>query len=70
MNYKTLFLMILFTAISCISINPEVHVYETSESGNQLSLKTKFEHDSEASTIVINSKKELQTITGFGGAFT
>ena len=62
--------MILFTAISCNSINPEVQVYETSESGNQLSLQTSFEHDSEASTIVINSKKELQTITGFGGAFT
>ena len=62
--------MILSTAISCNSINPEVQVYETSESGNQLSLQTTFEHDSEASTIVINSKKEFQTITGFGGAFT
>ena len=70
MYYKTLFLMILSTAISCNSINPEVQVYETSESGNQLSLQTTFEHDSEASTIVINSKKEFQTITGFGGAFT
>lgn len=70
MYYKTFFLMILFTAISCNSINPEVQVYETSESGNQLSLLTTFELDSEASTIVINSKKELQTITGFGGAFT
>ena len=70
MYYKTLFLTILFTAISCYSINPEVQVYETSESGNQLSLQTSFEHDSEASTIEINSKKELQTITGFGGAFT
>ena len=62
--------MILSTAISCNSINPEVQVYETSESGNKLSLQTTFEHDSEASTIVINSKKEFQTITGFGGAFT
>ena len=62
--------MILSTAISCNSIKPEVQVYETSESGNQLSLQTTFEHDSEASTIVINSKKEFQTITGFGGAFT
>jgi glucosylceramidase len=70
MYYKILFLMILFTAISSNSINPEVQVYETSESGNQLSLQTSFEHDSEASTIVIYSKKELQTITGFGGAFT
>ena len=56
--------MILSTAISCNSIKPEVQVYETSESGNQLSLQTTFEHDSEVSTIVINSKKEFQTITG------
>lgn len=70
MYYKTFSLMVLFTAISCNSINSEVQVYETSESGNQLSLQTTFEHDSESSTIVINSKKELQTITGFGGAFT
>ena len=62
--------MILSTAISCNSIKQEVQVYETSESGNQLSLQTTFEHNSEASTIVINSKKEFQTITGFGGAFT
>jgi hypothetical protein len=62
MYYKTLFLMILFTAISCNSINPEVQVYETSENANQLSLQTTFEHDSEALTIVINSKKEPQTI--------
>ena len=62
--------MILSTVISCNSINLEVQVYETSESGNQLSLQTTFEHNSEASTIVINSKKEFQTITGFGGAFT
>ena len=70
MYYKTLFLMILFTVISCNSINLEVQVFETSESGNQLSLQTSFEHGSEASTIMINSKKEFQTITGFGGAFT
>ena len=29
-----------------------------------------FEQDTEPSTIELNSKKELQTISGFGGAFT
>ena len=70
MYQKTFLLMILFAAISCDSIKPELQVYETSESGNQLNLLTTFEEDSDASTIEINSKKELQTITGFGGAFT
>ena len=70
MYQKTFLLMILFAAISCDSIKPELQVYETSESGNQLNLLTTFEEDSDTSTIEINSKKELQTITGFGGAFT
>ena len=57
-------------AISCNSINTEVQVYETSESGNLLHLRTTFEQDAEPSTIELNSKKEFQTISGFGGAFT
>ncbi|MGB2233456.1 MAG: glycosyl hydrolase family 30, partial [Flavobacteriaceae bacterium] len=57
-------------AISCNSINTKVEVYETSESGNLLHLRTTFEQDAEPSTIELNSKKEFQTISGFGGAFT
>jgi len=70
MYNKTLFSIILFMAISCNSINTEVQVYETSESGNLLRLLTTFEQDAEPSTIELNSKKEFQTISGFGGAFT
>lgn len=70
MYNKTLFSIILFMAISCNSINTKVEVYETSESGNLLHLRTTFEQDAEPSTIELNSKKELQTISGFGGAFT
>ena len=70
MYNKTLFSIILFMAISCNSINTEVQVYETSESGNLLHLRTTFEQDAEPSTIELNSKKEFQTISGFGGAFT
>ena len=70
MYNKTLFSIILFMAISCNSINTEVQVYETSESGNLLRLLTTFEQDAEPSTIELNPKKELQTISGFGGAFT
>lgn len=55
---------------SCNSVNPEVQVFETSESGNQLSLRTTFEAHGEESTIALNPAKEFQTITGFGGAFT
>ena len=70
MYNKTLFSIILFMAISCNSINTEVQVYETSESGNLLRLLTTFEQDAEPSKIELNPKKELQTISGFGGAFT
>ena len=70
MYNKTLFSIILFMVISCNSINTEVQVYETSESGNLLRLLTTFEQDAEPSTIELNPKKELQTISGFGGAFT
>ena len=50
----------------------DVTVYETSESGNQLTLLTDFEpfEDSSAVEIRINPEKTFQTITGFGGAFT
>lgn len=48
-----------------------IEVYETSESGNKLTLVSEFLKESEqSSNIVINPEKEFQTITGFGGAFT
>lgn len=55
---------------SCDPTKPDVQVYETSESGHQLTLQTEFEQLEQVSNISLDPTKELQTITGFGGAFT
>ena len=47
-----------------------VEVYETSESGNKLTQITKFEKGENPSQIKLLPEEKLQTITGFGGAFT
>ena len=46
-----------------------VTVYETSQSGNQLTQVTPFTEE-KGSTVTINIDQKKQTITGFGGAFT
>ena len=56
--------------ISCTSNKPKIEVYETSESGNKLTLVTAFETVENTTTIDLDTTSELQTITGFGGAFT
>lgn len=48
----------------------DITVYETSESGNKLSLVSEFKQSEEASVIVLDPKTTFQTITGFGGSFT
>lgn len=55
---------------SCTRKNQDLEVYETSESGNQLTQITNFQQAENPSSIKVNSETELQTITGFGGAFT
>ena len=47
-----------------------IEVYETSKSGNKLTLITEFLDSEKASSITLNPKKKYQTISGFGGAFT
>ncbi|MCG0015903.1 glycoside hydrolase family 30 protein [Winogradskyella immobilis] len=47
-----------------------VEVYETSASGNKLTKITDFSPEKVKDSIKILSDKKLQTITGFGGAFT
>jgi glucosylceramidase len=47
-----------------------VEVYETSASGNKLTKVTAFNFVENFSTIKLDVNKRLQTITGFGGAFT
>ena len=48
----------------------KITVYETSESGHQLTPITSFSANAPTGTIQINKEKHLQTISGFGGAFT
>ena len=48
----------------------KITVYETSESGHQLTPITLFSANAPTGTIQINQEKHLQTISGFGGAFT
>ena len=56
---------------SCNKKNQQmVEVYETSKSGNKLTLITEYLGSEKASNITLNPKKKYQTISGFGGAFT
>jgi glucosylceramidase len=47
-----------------------ITVYETSESGHQLTEISSFSTSTQPSSLYINQNKHLQTISGFGGAFT
>ena len=55
---------------SCKDESPEITVYETSENGHKLTKVTDFEAVENPATITLDTSKEFQTITGFGGAFT
>ena len=48
----------------------EVEVYETSQKGNKLALISDFPEAKDSLVIQLRPETELQTITGFGGAFT
>ena len=63
-------LILLIMGISCSPQSLHVEVYETSESGNKLTLRTEFKKGNNPAIIKINASQEFQTITGFGGAFT
>jgi len=58
--------------MSCSKAQKElnVEVYETSASGNTLTRISKFNTSDSSSVVKILPEQELQTITGFGGAFT
>lgn len=63
-------LILIMMGTSCTQNNLEVEVFETSESGNKLTQLKQFKAADNTSSIILNPSKELQTITGFGGAFT
>ena len=68
-TYSLLIMAILL--IGCSSTPTlEVQVYETSASGNALTAVTTTSQVETGENITLYPEKSLQTITGFGGAFT
>ena len=72
MQNNCFLILFLFLMVSCNKIDNKliVDVYETSESGNKLTKISNFISEENASTIKLNPNFRLQSITGFGGAFT
>ena len=72
MKTNTLLIGLILTimATSCTDESPEITVYETSESGNKLTQVTDFKALENPTSITLDTSKEFQTISGFGGAFT
>ena len=68
-NAVQIVFILVMTLTSCTQ-PLEVEVFETSESGNNLTKRTDFVATANPSTITLNDSKEFQVITGFGGAFT
>ncbi len=69
---NTIAFIAILIMISCNNENNKlmIDVYETSASGNKLTQITEFKKSDNATQIKLLPDKELQTITGFGGAFT
>lgn len=63
--------ILAFTIMACSTDQPlEVTVYETSANGNNLVEVNTASIEETTDNITLFPEKELQTITGFGGAFT
>ena len=69
---KYSFIVIIIIMLSACSTENklEVEVYETSASGNKLTMLSGFNSENPETTITILPDEEYQTITGFGGSFT
>ena len=72
MKFKVYFsLIILITTSACMNSSKEtITVFETSQSGHQLTERADFQLEANPSSIKLNFDQKLQTISGFGGAFT
>jgi glucosylceramidase len=70
LNARIIGLIIAIMGTSCTKQQLTVEVFETSESGNKLTQINDFNAAEEVSSITLDQAKEMQTITGFGGAFT
>ena len=69
------YIMLVIVTVIMMSCNNEdktlvVEVYETSASGNKLTKLTEFQNLEVKTAIKLKPEETLQTITGFGGAFT
>lgn len=63
-------IMILFSSCSKEKESIKFEVYETSASGNKLTRINNFQTDEDKVLITLRPEQTLQTISGFGGAFT
>jgi glucosylceramidase len=69
-NIIPIFLTVLLMS-SCNNKDlSNIEVFETSESGNKLTLLVDFPKSESHASITIIPKEKFQTITGFGGSFT
>ena len=63
--------LIIISTFSCMNSKKEtLTVFETSQSGNQLTELSNFDSGVTPSSIHLNFEQKFQTISGFGGAFT
>lgn len=72
MKFNTILsFLILISTFSCMNSKKETFtVFETSQSGNQLTELSNFDSGVTPSSIQLNFEQKFQTISGFGGAFT
>ena len=72
MKFNTILsFLIIISTFSCMNSKKEtLTVFETSQSGNQLTELSNFDSGVTPSLIHLNFEQKFQTISGFGGAFT
>lgn len=72
MKFNTILSFLIITStFSCMNSKKEtLTVFETSQSGNQLTELSNFDSGVTPSSIHLNFEQKFQTISGFGGAFT
>ena len=72
MKFNTILsFLTLISTFSCMNSKKEtLAVFETSQSGNQLTELSNFDSGVTPSSIQLNFDQKFQTISGFGGAFT
>ena len=72
MKFNTILsFLIIISTFSCMNSKKEtLTVFETSQSGNQLTELSNFDSGVTPSSIHLNFEQKFQTISGFGGAFT